>query len=42
MHIVYVHDAKIVKELEELVLKELGGQCKSTIINKNNPICEIG
>ena len=33
---------KIVKELEELVLKELGGQCKSTIINKNNPICEIG
>lgn len=33
---------KIVKELEELVLKELGGQCKSTIIDKNNPICEIG
>lgn len=32
---------KIVIELEELVLKELGGQCKSTIIDKNNPICEI-
>ncbi|MHD0316018.1 B3/B4 domain-containing protein [Fusobacterium sp. THCT1E2] len=33
---------KIVKELEELVLQELGGQCKSAIIDKNIPACEIG
>ena len=33
---------KIVSELEELVLQELGGQCKATIIDKNNPVCEIG
>lgn len=33
---------KKVSELEELVLQELGGQCKATIIDKNNPVCEIG
>lgn len=33
---------KIVKELEELVLLELGGQCKSAIIDKNISACEIG
>ena len=31
---------KIVKELEEL--QELGGQCKSAIIDKNISVCEIG
>ena len=33
---------KIVKDLEELVIQELGGQCKSAIIDKNISVCEIG
>lgn len=32
---------KAVKELNQLILSELGGQVKTEILNKNSPYCEI-